>query len=379
MQKIRGSRKLKFVKMFVATCVFVLLPSIALAHLTVKNPEVVDVAGKPVSNGVVQMIIGDNTTTPGQDPYFTGSLHSTQFPNTDNNGVSNMTIQDLPLNTSVYIKAWKTSPGPGQYYGFYGPANTGSATQTLRWDSPKITTKYKAAKPPKPKATAGGFSLSYDANTGRYLPTFTISAVDQSDPNEPGILFETVGYNIAIRKKGDNWDPARVFSQKSKTITETDPDNPYFVADGKTEYEVRAQAWNYFGGNTDADWGESYFFKIPASGGAGGVPTTFTFDLYGAQPNKLMVNSITIPSNNLKSPEEITVSKASDLAGVINRKAGKNIVRAICRWNTKEAKAEAALFDDKGELTSIDFEVSPGVGYQLYTTEDLPTLTFEAR
>ena len=231
-----------------------------------------------------------------------------------------------------------------------------------------LKTIYKAVQPPMPKSTSGGYSLTYDGKTQKYLPAFSISVVDQSDPLEPGILFETVGRNIRIRKKGDAWDPARTFAADSQSIAEKDPVNPYYIADGKTKYEVQSRAWNYFGGTTEADYGPIYEFIIPASGGVTPAgPITFNYALKASQGSKLIVNSISIPPN-LKDAAGTVIAnpKASDLIKLVNAKATKNIVVILGKWDKTTGQGVGLRPDGTGS----DFQLQPGEGYQLYVNSD---------
>ncbi len=252
------------------------------------------------TDSIIQWIYGNPSAPNPANPGFLhqGTLFSTYNIGVGTNNQNGTFDINTIANQTTWLRIWENGgPAENAYYATIskntdnnplvspaGPMPSDNHIATFR-------TNYKAAKPPLPQATATGFSLTYNAASEKYLPSFTISAVDQNDPAEPGIRFETAGYNLAIRKKGNAWDPARVFPRKSQTITETDLENPYFVADGQTEYEVRAQAWNYFGGNTDQDWGEVNTFIIPGSELAPAAPTftpVFNADIELTEaPNKV--------------------------------------------------------------------------------------------
>jgi len=150
---------------------------------------------------------------------------------------------------------------------------------------------------------------------------------------------------------------------------------------------------------TGGDFGAgTYYFKVRAKNDFGAGPWStpiawptlsqvsgegtaeFTFDLKQVSETKLVVNSITIPTLDLTKPLVVTVSKASDLKSVIDNAAGpdKSVVVAIYKWDPVAGQAVGIAFDAEGEMVegSNDFDLVPGMGIQVYTTEEL-NITFK--
>jgi len=100
-------------------------------------------------------------------------------------------------------------------------------------------------------------------------------------------------------------------------------------------------------------------------GGSGSM----TFPLKASATDKLIVNSITIPSG-LKEATGATVTNASQLINVINAKAGKSVVIVVGKWD--RTTGTALGWTPAGEGT--DFLVTAGEGYQVFVNEDF-TLT----
>jgi hypothetical protein len=114
-------------------------------------------------------------------------------------------------------------------------------------------------------------------------------------------------------------------------------------------------------------------------GGVGGVGGAFNYTLLPAAADKLVINSITIPSNDLTIGAANT---ASEFAAVLNEAAGEDkvIVAAIYKWDAAAGKPVGVTFDTDGKMLagSVDFDLVPGEGIQVYTTEPLD-VTLEGR
>ncbi|MCU0641922.1 MAG: hypothetical protein MUC35_07595 [Candidatus Margulisbacteria bacterium] len=268
---------------------------------------------------------------------------------------------------AFYVRVWSTAaPAQGAYYNTKGGSlkGAGQSPTDMLWD---LKTVYKADEPMKPKSAAGNFSLSYDSTKSLYLPTFTISAVEQADPDGK-TLYEVIGYNIRIRKEGDAWDAARTFAAGSKSIVETNTETPYFLADGATWYEIQSQAYNYFGGGSEADWGEIYRFQIPSSGGMVSVPKEFTF-------KEPVSDQYVSPTSMCFASIGADIAKASDLAKKINAAntaVSGFYVTVIYQANKFDAAGNNlfAAFDASGKvIDGTDFEMEVREPIQVYTSK----------
>jgi hypothetical protein len=231
-----------------------------------------------------------------------------------------------------------------------------------------------------PSVSFGGWTqvlVDQVANIWSSEFTYTISKA-------PGEVAEVIGYEIAIVANPNEVPPATLgydanplYTNQgaSDTVTNSNPNQPDFVGDGK--YAARIRCWSPFGSSPYAYQN----FTIP-SGPLGGEPIAFTFDLIGKQPDKLIVNSIALPALDLAQPLDYDgCDKASKLREVIDTVAGDTIVRAISRWDPVTGQARAALFDEDGNLVtgSDDFDLKPGEGYQVYTEVNIDNIVFQGK
>jgi hypothetical protein len=148
-------------------------------------------------------------------------------------------------------------------------------------------------------------------------------------------------------------------------------DSASYPMDEGTTYTVRVR---YQGVNSQwSDYSAPYTYVVGGGMAGPGGPMSIVFNLLSAQTDKLVVNTIFIPSTNLTQPEITTVSVASDLARVVNNVAGANVVAAVSRWNRETGQPEVALFDADGNLISgsPDFSLSLSEAYQIYTSQDV--------
>ena len=305
-------------------------------------------------------------------------------------------ILDHPLGGSYYLRYWTED-------GFYVNSNSQtpwSAGEPVPTDMVfNLFSFYKAAKPPAPRASAGNFSLKYNDAQKKYLPTFSITVVDQPDANDARIQYQYSGRALAIRKKGDaNWKST--FNADSQEIQELDPVNPYYVTDGTTEYEIMARAWNNFGGNAEGDqnWGPIATFKIPAT--AGGVGENVEVDRYKLTINLTKrqdgfgINTVVFPQLpdgmywawTDKANVEHKLFSIEDLLNMVNLSAGENVVRTIGYWDrdNQSLKGGIVLYEGNapvlsnpsGSLSTTE-PLQAQVGYQVYVTKSVMNIAIK--
>lgn len=274
---------------------------------------------------------------------------------------------DPRSSKSVTIRVWEGSDpaaviGAQGYYG-YGSYSIGTENAPPAYTTQNIKTELRAAPPDEPTVSAGNYNLAWNDGLGQFLVSFTLTAHAGT-----GWQSEGASYQIRVRKPTDAYDPMRTHDGASWNVTETDLNNPYFVGGGT--YVAQARAANAFG----ETWGPEMTFQIPATAmGAGAI---FNLDLYKYETNKIVVNPIAVPSNTLKDG---SVATAYELAAFINGKAGKTIVTAVYLWDASTGTPQGVTFAPDGKLaTGSDFSLKPGVGYQVYTTENI-NITFEGQ
>ncbi|KAF0134069.1 MAG: hypothetical protein FD145_923 [Candidatus Saganbacteria bacterium] len=349
----------------VGLVVLVFLCNMALAQLTIKNPVVKDKGGAAVNSGVVQMVIGSDVSTPNSAPFFKGTAHATPFPNTDANGVSNLTLQDLPLNATVFIKAWNKTAGAGQYYGVYGPGATGTATQTLRWDSPAITTNYKADKPYTPVITQYEETSTTVAN-GTKTGTFKVIS---SQPAATDGLREVHSCAWKMWVKGDA-ETAPIAGQTGATLSlAQDQVKP------NTTYSFKVMHKNSFG---DSDWGQGEY-KVGGGVGALSVGGEVSYTLNKVE-NGLGINSIGIAFDapltfvDKDKNETPNISTLQDLIDAI----GKTGVTATAYWDNGAQQLTGGTFAADGTQTyaTAGFEpknvkLEAGKGYYISVSKGI--------
>jgi hypothetical protein len=141
-----------------------------------------------------------------------------------------------------------------------------------------------------------------------------------------------------------------------------------FDLSGDTIYYLKAFAFNR-GGELDPAAESSinaHQFSAGVMSGArvGGGPVSFTFPLKASRTDKLVVNTIFVPPN-LRDSDGNTVTRASQLVSLINRKVGRSIVLVVGKWDPATGKAIG--YQPTGE--GRDFDLELGVGYQVYVSE----------
>lgn len=315
----------------------------AFAQLTIKYPVVKDIGGYPVSGGTVQMVIGGEIKTLNAPPYATGVLHTTQFPATGGNGVSNLIIQDLPLNTTVYVKAWKTTPAPNNYYGFYGPGDTLGASVNIRWDDPVIVTDYKAAAPYTPEIVKFEEATTTIPN-GSSTSTLKVFSA-QPAPTDGKREVHSSAWRMY--KKGDA--QADLAGQTGLNISlDSSQVTP------KTVYVFEVMHRNAFG---DSAWAVAEYM---VGGGVtgGGSADSVTYNLK-KDPAGLGVNTFPLAYSSFKNP---SLHNIRELVYAINAQAAANIVTAIGWWNADKQAPEGYMID----LAQYDYSKDDSKGWTLY-------------
>jgi len=281
---------------------------------------------------------------------------------------------------TYYVRVWdtKNTPQRGDNYNHASVSVSAPPNPPVTL-SVNLSTTFKADAPPAPNVKENkDYSLAYTAS-GQYLPKFSLSIVKNKFPDTSNC--EYTGYIIQVRKEDEAWGSQNIKEYRldaavtdTANIEETDPDSPYYIAGGK--YVAHGAAYNHF---DSSPWGPELPFTIPET--TMGPATTFTFDLYGTKTDKLIVNTISIPSGDLFRPVDyVGVKKAPDLAKVINQyanaTAGQDVfpVRAICWWDPVTGLPKRALFSDKGvwDPASDDLDIVPGVGYMVYLEINAP-------
>lgn len=236
-----------------------------------------------------------------------------------------------------------------------------------------INRKYD--KPYAPALKDAVESLVRDGVSDKFISRLSLSA-DYLE-NQNGIIIPATSYQWQIWKTSDPQNP---YTPPDKTLS-ANIDAPNI--ERGVEYSFRVGAFNnWFQGGTWSSVGTfTLSTPIPDQPGQPANPLSFGFTLYGSQNDQIIVNSIAIPSNKLAKPEiNLQVNKASDLAGVINRFKGKTIVTAIYKFDPANGTAQGAIFDTNGNLKSGDnFNLAPGIGYQVYTTEKVDNIVFEGQ
>jgi len=312
------------------------------------------------------------TTVSASDYLATGTTQIQQTrvgynmdaPSAFNLGDGRFKTQFGEFGGSIGVRAWEGTSISTVIaaQGWYGnSANQGVSSagdvSTLFWDVPTSFTWYRAAPPPAPSVTAGSYNLTYSAPT--YNVQFTLTAVAGS-----GDPVQVTQNKIRVKKQGAAvWWGENIGS--SWTITDN-PSSQYFFAG--SWYIAQAQATSNFG---VSEWGVEKLFQIPAAGTGEGGAATFNYKLYGIDPAKLVINSISIPA---KTTTAGSVGSAKELAAVINLSAGEKIVAAISKWDPATGVSKTAGFDlTSGDLLTgtEDFTFEPGEGVQVYTTKTL--------
>ncbi|MBU0672632.1 MAG: hypothetical protein KJ732_06365 [Candidatus Margulisbacteria bacterium] len=287
-------------------------------------------------------------------------------------------LDDISQGTKLYIRVWQDGTiAQGKYY-------AKSDIKTITWleTDPKVDwpitswTKYLADVPQGVGVKVNSEALQ---RTGASLVlTLGIAAIDNGQTEIRSSQLE-ISKSSAFSDVDDPTGGQKKFSADSASVS-----GDYYTAG---TYYLRSQKTNYYGSTPGtlltgpvrdiSGPGESVVDavgKYATLGGGIGGGGTFTFDLKATQADKLIVNSIAIPARTLSDG---AIYKVSELAAYINGKADKVVVTAISKWDPAAGQAVGVTFDGDGNLVAgaDDFAIDPGVGYQVFTTEDV-NITF---
>jgi hypothetical protein len=191
-----------------------------------------------------------------------------------------------------------------------------------------ITFKWKTSVPPNYAGTKIVYTTNYD--DWAILDTTSPEAVDYKFTGDKTALTETVTW--------EGLDPTKVY---------------YFKA---------------FAHNSSSRlWSGAYAAAAVPGGGKGGSGS-FTYDLRAARGDKLVTNTIAVPTSWSGLPVE-------KLVELINAKSasGKAIVTAIGGWDPDSGESFGWTADGKGKT----FNLKAGVGYQVYVSEEVKGLVVQ--
>lgn len=321
----------------------------AFALLTIKNPVVNDLSGKPVSGATLQLYYGGpaSTPSPATAPYYSGTLYTTQFPNTGSDGISLQTVAITESGLSVVLKAWKGTPVLNSYYGFI-TGSSGGTKDTLRIDSGVIKTNFKAAPPYTPTFNSFQESTTTNASDGKKTSTLNVN-VGQPAATDGDREGSTYTWQMGVSGSGTL---TTVTGQTGATLS-------------LSASQVTAGTTYTFKVMCSGPWGDSAYAQQDYTvAGAGGGAASFTFNLLPIDPTKLVVNTVFLPTTG-------SLTKASDLAAKVDTLAGFHVTQAVCKWDPIAGQPVAALFDSSGALVSgsNNFALAGGECYQIYTTK----------
>jgi len=259
---------------------------------------------------------------------------------------------------TLYVRAWNgtvapTSPGNN----YYGKASHGVASgTTLPYDwTASISTVYKADVPFSPTIGSISESLVRTGDVFRLTLTIAISYNEAGAGNERR---EITGTSLEIVFPDGTRE-----TRNGSSITLTDAP--------QGTYSFTPIATNWYGSTRGTT--QTY----TTLGMAGGGRVVFTYNLKRYDPAKLVVNSIAVPPN-LKDDGGNAITKASQLAGLINGRAkrdlgiDRDIVLAIGKWDPTTGAAVSYWTREGG----VDFDLEVGGGYQIYVSDDY-TLTLQ--
>lgn len=283
----------------------------------------------------------------------------------------------------VWVRSWEGTPRTR--YSYYGKSNSGYNTDTSASNSLACSAGSSTATHYNIKT----FKTDYLADQPINAPTWgtvtessvrdgestnsTISLTVNFSYSEGTPKIEAQGYVLRFWKEGetDPGDSAAVdgirvinLTSGSYSLPSTDPLTSAKFTSGTYHFKVRAYNWFGYGPwSIVKDW--------PTLGGGTPGYATFNYKLYGIDPAKLVINSISIPS---KTTTAGSVGSATGLAAAINLSAGEKIVAAISKWDPATGASKTAAFDlTSGDVLTgtEDFTFEPGEGVQVYTTKTL--------
>lgn len=389
--------------------ILLLLSTCSHATLTIQNVKVVDLSGATVSDAFVQVIEGSQQTTIKGGNYCNGQVLLSG--KTNSSGIAFPIAEKVENTAKVYLKAWGGSaPAEGLMYGYSRVVEVGDSAAMndypLASDVP-ITLNLKASKPTaSPTVRVVSESLVREIVGG--VPTKNLKVTLQTSASKGAAPDTEISSWATIASKKNTFDDTTATGNtggQSATLT-----GAYFV--GGTRYYIKTTATNPFGSTSSAILPYDTLSLEGSSVGGVKVETIietrlltnevvrtvvvtnevtryltgeakafgFKFNLYPIAQGKIIVNSIAIPSSTLTKPVAMTVSRAADLANAINQGAKDKIVRAIYTFDPANNTAIGAVFDTNGSfLSGTNFDITPGIGYQVYLTKEVRDLVFEGK
>jgi len=259
---------------------------------------------------------------------------------------------------TLYVRVWHGTVAPAtpgnNYYGIASHGVASGATPPVDWTITSIRADHKADVPYAP--TVGSVSESM-VRTGDDLDLRLVVPVNyDNNPSAGDGIREAQSFTLAITYPDGTTDTR---SGSSIALNDTPAGT----------YRFRPTATNWYGSTV----GDEVAYTT-LGGAVGG--SVFIFELKGSEADRLVVNSIAVPSNTLSDG---TVGMASELAAYINARAGRTVVTAVGHWDAAAAQAVGVTFGAEGQIASgADFGIVPGIGYQVYTTEDI-NITFSGQ
>lgn len=277
------------------------------------------------------------SSTPADPRATTGSLTLNLTEVKDGGTTLYYQFEDMNLNGgSVGARTWKGTPRTaGSFYGKFSYAATPRNIPPTPNNLTDLRATYKADKPNVP--TIGTISESLQ-RSGSNMNLQLGIPVNYNETGSDGYKRETTGFSVVITYPSGS---AETRSGSSVTLQNTPA--------GK--YKFKPVAVNWFGSTDGA------VVDYETLGVSAGSSEPFVYTLEPYQADKLIVNTIAVPTG-------WRGKRASDLAALINGKRGEVI--GIYGWNKSGAGYGVAYSAAGEKVSGDDFELVPGIGYQVY-------------
>ncbi len=259
---------------------------------------------------------------------------------------------------------WTPAQGAGNYYTStslgMSQANYDNSSLTWGWDG--IAVDYKAAPPYPPTITQFAEATTTNASNNQKTSTLTISSGAGSGSDG---LREVNGSNCEwymwVDGQAESMTPVSGQTGQSLSLA-SDKVVPGTTYDFKVLYKNQ---W----GSSEKSQVKSY--TVAGAGGATGTLTPHTYYFYApSATNNVVPTSMCLASLTLTKPVSTTISKASDLATIINNANGSKIVAAICKGDPATGALYSVIFNSDGSMVDplTDFPLSAREPFQIYTT-----------
>ena len=259
---------------------------------------------------------------------------------------------------TLIVRIWKNAPSGNRLGNYYGKTSHGAASGTTLpydWTIADLKTEYKADVPYKPAIGSISEALQRVGNSLKLNLGVPISY------NESGAdgKREVTGLSLAITYPSGKQE---TLSGQSASLSNTEAGT----------YKFKPAATNWYG----TTYGDEISYTT-LGGGAGGA-ASFIFTLNPSIADKLIINSIAVPSVSLAQGP---ATKASELAAIINTKAEEKVVAAVYRWDKTTGNPVGVAFDASGNIMSggEDFNLVPGEGIQVYTIKEVKDLVLQGQ